>query len=272
MRPTAAALAATTPEQVAPGDELGANPRATHLARLAGPLVEVETSLEPVTGSRPCQRGGMRGRRTIRDLGQGVGDLVVHRENLPERDAKGHQLDQVMTYATLLRSQVLTDDIASKPLADLKPSHVEQLAVRMRVKGCSPSTVRQTYTVLRSVLETAVRDELLATNPAARVKRPGVQRTEARYLTIAEVAVLLEAAKDSRYAPLLRLLVSTGLACGEALALRWQDVDLTTAFCGSVARYRGSTGTWSSVSPRRSAHAVMCRSPPRLWRCCDRSR
>jgi len=177
-----------------------------------------------------------------------------------------------MTYATLLRSQVLTDDIASKPLADLKPSHVEQLAVRMRVKGCSPSTVRQTYTVLRSVLETAVRDELLATNPAARVKRPGVPRTEARYLTIAEVAVLLEAAKDSRYAPLLRLLVSTGLACGEALALRWQDVDLTTAFCGSVARYRGSTGTWSSVSPRRSAHAVMCLSPPRLWRCCDRSR
>jgi hypothetical protein len=42
------------------------------------------------------------------------------------------------TYATLLRSQVLTDEIASKPLADLKPSHVEQLAVRMRVKGCKP--------------------------------------------------------------------------------------------------------------------------------------
>jgi hypothetical protein len=70
-------------------------------------------------------------------------------------------------YATLLLSQVLTDDIASKPLADLKPSHVEQLAVRMRVKGCSPSIVRQTYAVLRSVLETAVRDELLAQQPGS---------------------------------------------------------------------------------------------------------
>lgn len=95
------------------------------------------------------------------------------------------------------------------PLADLKPSHIEQFTVRMRVKGCSPSTVRQTYTVLRSVLETAVRDELLATNPAARVKRPGVPRTEAHYLSIAEVAALLEASKDSRHAPLFRLLVST---------------------------------------------------------------
>lgn len=147
-----------------------------------------------------------------------------------------------VTYATLLRSQVLTDDIASKPLADLKPSHVEQLAVRMRVKGCSPSTVRQTYTVLRSVLETAVRDELLATNPAARVKRPGVPRTEARYLTITEVAVLLEVAKDSRYAPLFRLLVSTGLRRGEALALRWQDVDLTNGLLrvrGTLSRVDG---------------------------------
>jgi site-specific recombinase XerC len=77
-------------------------------------------------------------------------------------------------------SVVVTGWIASTlEASDLKPSHVEQLAVRMRVKGCSPSTVRQTYTVLRSVLETAVRDELLAANPAARVQRPGVPRTEA---------------------------------------------------------------------------------------------
>jgi len=39
-----------------------------------------------------------------------------------------------------------------------------------------------------------------------------------------------------------------------------------TAFCGSVALSHGSTGTWSLVSPRRSAHAVTCLSPPRLWR------
>ena len=71
--------------------------------------------------------------------------------------------------------------------------------------------------VLRSVLETAVRDELLASNPATKVKRPGVPRTEAHYLSIAEVASLLDAVKDSRYAPLLRLLVTTGLRRGEAL-------------------------------------------------------
>jgi integrase len=146
------------------------------------------------------------------------------------------------TYATLLRSQVLTDGIAGNALANLKRSHVEALTVRMRTKGCSPSTIRQTYTVLRAVLETAVRDNLLASNPAAKVNRPGVPRVEARCLSIAEVSVLLEATKDSRYAPLLRLLVATGLRRGEALALRWRDVDLSRGVLhirGTLSRVGG---------------------------------
>jgi integrase len=102
-----------------------------------------------------------------------------------------------------------------------------------------------------------VRDELLASNPAARVKRPGVSRTEAHYLSIAEVASLLEAVKDSRYAPLLRLLVATGLRRGEALALRWSDVDLTNGLLrvrGTLLRVNGHLVI--SESPRRSAHVV----------------
>jgi integrase len=80
-----------------------------------------------------------------------------------------------------------------------------------------------------------VRDELLASNPAARVKRPGVPRTEAHYLSIAEVAALLDAVKDLRYARLLRLLVATGAAV-RRWALRWSDVDLTN----SILRVRGT--------------------------------
>ena len=68
------------------------------------------------------------------------------------------------------------------------------------------------------------------------------------------------------YAPLMRLLAQAGRSRGETLALRWSDVDLTKAFCGSVARFQGPMGTWSSVSPTPSAHPVTRPSPPRLWR------
>src|SRR5664280_2626380 len=34
-----------------------------------------------------------------------------------------------------------------------------------------------------------------------------------------------------------------------------------TAFCGSVARFHGPMGTWSSVRPEPGAHPVTCHSP-----------
>jgi integrase len=52
----------------------------------------------------------------------------------------------------------------------------------IRAKSLSGSTIRQVYTVLRAGLDGAVRDGLLARNPAAQVKRPAVERTEARHL------------------------------------------------------------------------------------------
>ena len=79
---------------------------------------------------------------------------------------------------------------------------------------------------------TAVRDELLASSPAARVKQPGVPRTGGHYLSIAEVA----------YPPLLRLFVAKGLRHGEALALRWSDADLTNGLLrvrGTLSRVNG---------------------------------
>ena len=68
------------------------------------------------------------------------------------------------------------------PLDRLKPSDVEALVLAMRAKtkpngarALSDSTIRSTYTVLRAGLDGAVRDGLLARNPAALVTRPGVR-------------------------------------------------------------------------------------------------
>src|SRR5665647_365891 len=49
-----------------------------------------------LTEAHPGDRFGMRGRRTVRDLSQGIGHLIVHREDLAERDTERHQPGQVV--------------------------------------------------------------------------------------------------------------------------------------------------------------------------------
>lgn len=56
------------------------------------------------------------------------------------------------------------------------------MIVELRAKGLADSTVRQVYTLLSQVLDVAVRDGPLATNPVTKVKRPGMARRWARYV------------------------------------------------------------------------------------------
>ena len=71
-----------------------------------------------------------------------------------------------------------------------------------------------------------MRDGLIARNPAAVVKRPGAERGEAMHLNDADLTAVLRAAQESRYHPALVLIAAIGLRKGEALALRWDKVDL----------------------------------------------
>lgn len=129
-------------------------------------------------------------------------------------------------YATLCKKHLETPPFGNKTLDKLRPTDIEALVLELREKKLSDSTIRSTYTVLRTALDIAVRDGLLARNPAALVRRPGIARQEAKHLPDADVTAVLKAAAGSRYHAALVLIASTGLRRGEAAALRWSDVDL----------------------------------------------
>jgi len=145
-------------------------------------------------------------------------------------------------YAGLARTHLSPAPLGTQGLDRLKPSHVDAMILQLRADGKSGSTIRQVYTVLRAVLDGAVRDQLVGRNVAAAVKRPKVETGEARHLPPADVRRLLDAAEGSRYHPLLVLLAGTGLRRGEALALKWSDVDLeanTVRVRGTLSRVDG---------------------------------
>jgi integrase len=94
----------------------------------------------------------------------------------------------------------------------------------MRADGLSASRVRQSYHLLTSMLDAAVRDRRLASNPAADVSLPRMPRKEQRYLTYAQVAELADACGP--YRVLVLVLAYCGLRWGEAAALRVRNVDV----------------------------------------------
>jgi integrase len=129
------------------------------------------------------------------------------------------------TYRALVAASVVPY-LGGVPLEELRPSVVEGWLGTLQSRGLSDSTRRQALTVLRAMLDSAVRDGLLASNPTLSVARPTVRRTEAHSYTPAQLRLLVQAADGHRLRPLLIVLAGTGLRRGEALGLAWSHVDL----------------------------------------------
>lgn len=161
---------------------------------------------------------------------------------------------------SLIASHVKTAKIGALQLAKLRPSHFDAWVLDLRAKtktvrgaparALSDATVQRVFRVLSVVLDGAVRDGNLAANPARKVEQPTAQRHEARVLTSAEVRAILDAAQAidaepgwrSHNYPMFVLIAATGLRKGEALALRWDDVDFeagTVAVRGTLSRVDG---------------------------------
>jgi integrase len=142
-------------------------------------------------------------------------------------------------------------------LRDLTPLMIERFyadLVREGGKtgdGLSAKTVRNTHVVLRKALADGERLELLIRNPAARAKPPTGERKETPTWTAAEVTTFLAGVADDPLYALWVLLATTGLRRGEALGLRWSDVDLDRATL-SVSQTITTVNNQIAVTPPKS--------------------
>ncbi len=132
-----------------------------------------------------------------------------------------------------LRVKRIVPHLGDVPLQKLNRNDVARMAARLAEdkskhtgKPLSAESRRGVLVALHRALGDAVSAGLLRTNPTDGVKRPKVRRQEMHTWTREELAAFLRVTQEDRLGPLWHVLALTGLRRGEALGLRWSDVDL----------------------------------------------
>ena len=112
------------------------------------------------------------------------------------------------------------------PLVKLVPSDVRQLLNEKLASGLSPRSVHHIRAVLRTALHHAERDGLIQRNAASLAESPHVERKEMQSFSPEQARTFQQAIKTDPEEALYLVTLDAGLRQGEALGLRWEDVDL----------------------------------------------
>ena len=92
--------------------------------------------------------------------------------------------------------------------------------------GLGEHTMRHIHRLLQQCLDQAIRDGLIADNPARAFHYPKPKKVSTNVLTPSEVEDYLDAAERLGHLPMFLLALTAGLRQGELIALKWSDLDV----------------------------------------------
>lgn len=125
-------------------------------------------------------------------------------------------------------SEVVKKHMGLLRLKSLTASDIVSMTSSLKAEGKKTWTVKKILTPLSGALKVALREGWIDSNLMDTIlphERPKYDQRDMRTLSSEEITALLGAASTQRWRALFSLLVFTGLRIGEALNLRWVDVD-----------------------------------------------
>lgn len=164
-----------------------------------------------------------------------------------------------------IRKHIAEYDIGHMPIGDLEAEDIEK-HVQLLMKTLSASSVSKVIDVINAAYSWAIARGELTDNPVAPVKlalMKRVQKMKQKQATQEDVVVMSEQEQEafikeaSKRLPdgcyqyssglYLRLLLVTGMRCGELLAMRWGDIDIENGYIlinksSSMAKNRQKDG------------------------------
>jgi len=115
--------------------------------------------------------------------------------------------------------------LGSLKLHEVTTGAVQRAITKLIEAKLSPRTIEYAHVVLHQVCEYAVRQGFLVRNPTEYTELPEKVERGFTILSPEQMVTLFESEKGKKLLPLWLLMLNTGLRPGEALALRWSDLD-----------------------------------------------
>jgi integrase len=242
---------------------------------------------DPIMGRRQAKRGGFASQREAQtaltaELGKiqrgehiekskiTVGEFL-EREWLPAIEAsrrrKSGTLDQYRIYV----EKRIVPAIGQVVLQDLDAATLDRFYATLGTR-LAPKSVRNTAIMLSGALSFAATRRRIRSNPAKDAEMPKAERKEMCYWTPDETRRFLRHVADDRLYALWFLVGTTGLRRGEALGLRWQDVDLDGGHLSVVQSLVVNGGAVKVETPKTGRSRRSLSIPPstlealRRWR------
>ncbi|WP_308187916.1 tyrosine-type recombinase/integrase [Pseudonocardia sp. ICBG1142] len=151
--------------------------------------------------------------------------------------------------------EYLIPGLGAHRLDKLQPEHIEKLYVKLRARrpALASSSIYHVHATLRTSLNEALRRRHIVENPALVARAPQLVEPEIEPLTLEEARRILATASERRNGVRFALALAMGFRQGEAIGLKWSDLDV----CGGTITVRRALqrGTWrhGCADPRACA-------------------
>ena len=152
--------------------------------------------------------------------------------------------------------------IGKLKLAEFQPADVRRVHRDCAARGLSKRTVEYVHAILHKALDQAVHDQLVPRNVAHKTRPPSSQRPKVAPYTPDEAIRFLEEVRGEPEEPLYVVTLGLGLRRGEALGLRWSDINWTArtvTIAGQVQRVKGEGLVW--VAPKTDDSIAVLDAP-----------
>ena len=166
-----------------------------------------------------------------------------------------------LRYRSLLQTHI-KPSIGQIELSKISPRSVASCLSTMRENGQSIRSQQQARALLSIALADAENLEIIESNPVRKVKNPQGQSKGFTPLSLEEIKRLLKTFDGTYLAARLHLALLCGLRQGEALGLRWSDVDLDngTIHIAQQIQYVDRKPTFTELKTNRSKRTIVLTS------------